>query len=190
MREPLLNEHPVELGMKGREEEVLTRLTSDASYRASFGAAFPNDRQAVSMENLIKAIAAYERTLIAGNSAFDRYVFAGDHDALSPEAKRGMSLFFSERVGCASCHSGFNFSGAWRDSQGDTGEPTFASNGVSTVPMRVPTLRNLALTAPYMHDGRMSSLDAVLDHYSSRVALSEAERRELKTFLLTLTAEK
>lgn len=188
MREPLLNEHPIELGLKGRESDVTAWLASDASYREAFTLAFPAEPAAVSIDNLIKAIAAYERTLISGDSAFDRYVFAGDHTALSDAAKRGMSLFFSTRIGCSSCHSGFNFSGNWRDEKGETGEPTFANNGVSETPMRVPTLRNIAVTAPYMHDGRFASLDAVLDHYASRTPLTAAERDELKIFLESLTA--
>ena len=74
-----------------------------------------------------------------------------------------MALFFSPRVGCAGCHSGFNFSGNWRDTQGATGRASFANNGTSEQPMRVPTLRNVALSAPYMHDGRFATLAAVLE---------------------------
>jgi cytochrome c peroxidase len=125
-------------------------------------------------------------------------VFEGDHAALTPGAKRGMEIFFSKRAGCASCHSGFNFSGQWRDAQGDTGEPTFAMNGTSDTAMRVPTLRNIALTAPYMHDGRFASLDAVLDHYAlpgrdsqaPALDISASERRDLLAFLHSLTESK
>ncbi len=99
---------------------------------------------------------------------------------------------------------GFNFSGAWRDSQADA-EPSFAENGLGGTPTRVPTLRNIFLTAPYMHDGRFSTLEAVLDHYQQAGAragrrrtnnkhrrlrpftLNEPERRELIAFLHTLT---
>jgi cytochrome c peroxidase len=105
-----------------------------------------------------------------------------------------MALFFSERLGCASCHSGFNFSGAWRDNQGTTGEPTFAINGVAKQPIRVPTLRNVSLTAPYMHDGSVPTLEAVVDHYEHAkgpglrsFTLTPAERRELVAFLQSLT---
>jgi cytochrome c peroxidase len=78
-----------------------------------------------------------------------------------------MALFFSRRAGCAGCHSGFNLSGNWRDTQGATGRASFAANGTSTSPIRVPTLRNVALTAPYMHDGRFATLEEVLGHYSA-----------------------
>jgi cytochrome c peroxidase len=212
MLEPMLNEHPVELGMKGREAAVSAELAADATYARDFAAAFPAEAAPLSFGNVVKAIAAFERTLISGGSPFDRYVFGGEHGALSPEAKRGMALFFSPRAGCAGCHSGFNFSGNWRDSQGATGRASFASNGASAGAMRVPTLRNVALTAPYMHDGRFASLNAVLEHYSAigarvhaasavtngslgydarlpREAFTAAERAELLSFLDSLTDE-
>jgi len=130
-------------------------------------------------------------------------VFAGEHQALPESAKRGMALFFSARVGCAGCHSGFNFAGNWRDAQGATGEASFAVDGTSVRALRVPTLRNIALTAPYMHDGRFATLAAVLEHYSALGAqaargrvldkrlphtpLSAAERADLSAFLQSLT---
>jgi cytochrome c peroxidase len=199
MLEPLLNEHPVELGAAGRRAEVADFLAQDPTYRAAFAASFPEETAPVSFENLVKAIASFERTLIFGNSPFDRYVFGGDHTAVSAEAKRGMQLFYSPRAGCGSCHSGFNFAGNWRDAQGVTGQPGFATNGTTDQPIRVPTLRNIALTAPYMHDGRFATLDAVLDHYAHIATLpnsdarlrtfnlSTAERADLIAFLSTLT---
>jgi cytochrome c peroxidase len=176
MREPLLNAHPVELGLAGREASVAAQLATDRSYATSFTAVFPRDGPAVTFEHVVKAIASFERTLISGESAFDRYVFGGEHAALSDQAKRGMALFFSRKAGCSSCHSGFNFSGSWRDSQGQTGKVAFANNGTSDRPMRVPTLRNVALTAPYMHDGRFATLDAVLDHYSGLGERAQSSR--------------
>jgi cytochrome c peroxidase len=199
MLEPLLNEHPVELGLAGRQARVCDLLAAEPTYRVAFAQAFPEAAQPVTFDNLVKAIAAFERTLIYGNSPFDRYVFSGDHEAISGQAKRGMQLFYSSRAGCGSCHSGFNFEGNWRDAQGQTGKPGFADNGVGDQPMRVPTLRNIALTAPYMHDGRFPTLDAVLDHYASAAErhvgdarlrsfnLSADERADLIAFLNTLT---
>jgi cytochrome c peroxidase len=205
MLEPLLNRHPVELGLAGREGELCAQLAADRSYAQAFAAAFP-PAGAVTFPHLVKAIAAFERTLISGRSPFDRYVFEGEHAALTDEAKRGMALFFSARVGCAGCHSGFNFSGNWRDAEGATGEPSFASNGTSARAVRVPTLRNVALTAPYMHDGRFATLAEVLAHYSELAArrapgrrpldrrlphapLGPTERAELIAFLESLTDE-
>ncbi len=167
MLEPLLNEHPVELGLAGRQQQAAATVATDPAYAASFAAAFPESHAPVSFDNIVKAIAAFERTLISGDSAFDRYVFGGQQDALSPSAKRGMALFFSARAGCSGCHSGFNFSGSWRDVEGDTGKPPFVSNGTTPEPLRVPTLRNISLTAPYMHDGRFATLEAVLEHYAA-----------------------
>jgi cytochrome c peroxidase len=194
MLEPMLSEHPVELGLKGREAAVVASLSTDESYRKAFADAFPRDDGSITFERVVQSIAAYERTLISGRSPFDLYVFEGQHGALTPDARNGMALFFSERLGCASCHSGFNFSGAWRDAQGATGEPTFANNGIGSRPMRVPTLRNVSLTAPYMHDGRLSTLEAVVDHYERTrspalraFTLTPVERRELIAFLHSLT---
>jgi cytochrome c peroxidase len=200
---PLLNDHPVELGLKGHEASLCAALSADPVYAAAFAASFPGTNAAVSFEHLVKAIAAFERTLISGDSPFDAYVFAGEHGALSAQAKEGMALFYSARVGCAGCHSGFNFSGNWRDAQGETGRASFARDGTSDAPLRVPTLRNVALTAPYMHDGRFASLADVLGHYSDlarlpggaaridrrlpRAPLSEAERAALLAFLESLT---
>jgi cytochrome c peroxidase len=214
MLEPLLNQHPLELGLAGREASVCALLASDAGYAAAFAAAFPGEGAGaagaappVRFDHLVKAIAAFERTLISGHSPFDRYVFAGEHGALSDEAKRGMALFFSAAVGCAQCHSGFNFSGNWRDAQGETGRASFANNGTSDTPVRVPTLRNVALTAPYMHDGRFATLESVLAHYSTigerthaaagghydrrlpQRSLSGSERAALIAFLDSLTDE-
>jgi cytochrome c peroxidase len=214
MLEPLLNQHPVELGLAGRESAVSRMLAEDPEYRAAFDQAFspeaskagrnlPHDAgeggnagrgasadavtatpNPVTFDNLIKAIAAFERTLIAGDSPFDHYVFQGEHAAMSARQKRGMELFYSPHAGCGSCHSGFNFNGNWRDSQGATGESAFANNGVSDQPMRVPTLRNIVLTAPYMQDGRFKTLDSVLDHYA-QVAKQPSSDPKLRTFDLS-----
>ena len=214
MLKPLLSRHPIELGLAGLEARVCAALAADPQYAAAFAAAFPQPaaprQQAagpVTFDHLVKAIATFERTLISGSSSFDRYVFGGEHGALSQEAKRGMALFFSPTVGCAQCHSGFNFAGNWRDAQGATGRASFASEGTSTRPLRVPTLRNIALTAPYMHDGRFATLARVLEHYSDlgqqaqthgrghqdrrlpQRPLAAAERTELIAFLESLSDE-
>jgi cytochrome c peroxidase len=203
MLEPLRHEHPVEMGLAGREEATAASLSNDPGYRAAFGQAFPDSGGHATFDLIVKAIAAFERTLISGHSPFDRYVFEGRHDALTEPAKRGMALFYSARLGCSACHSGFNFSGNWRDAQGETGAASFAHNATSAVALRVPTLRNIALTAPYMHDGRFSTLEAVIDHYqragNNRGAKNEPrlpaftldpeERAALLAFLQSLTDE-
>jgi cytochrome c peroxidase len=195
MRGPLF--HPHELGLAGREALVEDQLGADPQLARSFAAAFPGEARPVSMENVIRAIAAYERTLFAGHSAFDRYVFGGEHEALSAEQKQGMQLFFSRGTGCASCHGGINFAGPWVDREHPAASAVFADTGTGTA-VRVPTLRNLAVTAPYMHDGRFATLDAVLDHYERlaadpaadprlrRAALTTDERASLAAFLAAL----
>lgn len=224
MRQPLFNERPVEMGLKGDAKTALDALAADPSYPQDFRAAFPDDPSPMNIDHVIKAIASFERTLISGRSAFDRYIFDDDRAALSDSAKRGMALFYSERLRCAQCHSGINFSGPVRFAQHDHVDALFANNGLynedehGAYPksdrglievthrsadmgkFRVPTLRNVALSAPYMHDGSLPTLDAVLDHYirggrrnphqDSRIRpldLSESERADLRTFLESLT---
>ncbi len=196
MRGPLFNQHPTELGLAGREAALERTLSDDAEVAAEFSAAFPRDTPAVTMTNVIRAIAAYERTLLAGRSAFDRYVYGGEHDALDAAQKRGMQLFFGDS-GCSSCHGGINFAGPWVDRDQPVAQAIFADTGTGKS-VRVPTLRNLAATAPYMHDGRFASLDAVLDHYEKlaadpaadprlrRAPLTTAERTDLVAFLAAL----
>ena len=197
MHGPLFNKDPRELGLAGRETLVEHALLADGEMVRAFGAAFPGLDQPVNMDNVIRAIAAYERTLFAGYSAFDRYVFAGEHDALGERQKAGMQLFFSERTGCSDCHGGVNFAGPWVDREHAQAEPVFADTGTG-VAVRVPTLRNLPATAPYMHDGRFEALDQVLDHYERlaedpaadprlrRAPLTTVERARLRDFLLSL----
>jgi cytochrome c peroxidase len=193
MRGPLFNEHPRELGLAGLETHVIGSLIAERSISTAFAAAFPAERSPVTMGNVIRAIAAYQRTLFAGDSPFDRYAFAGDHAALDEPQKRGMALFFSERSGCARCHGGINFAGEWVDREHPDATARFADTGAG--PVRVPTLRNLARTAPYLHDGRATTLDAVLDNYERlasdpaadpllrRAPLTTEERAALRAFL-------
>jgi cytochrome c peroxidase len=224
MRQPLFNRHPVEMGLTGGGRAAVKALSADAVYRSRFAAAFPDDAAPISMANIIKAIAAFERTLISGRSPFDRYVYDDDQTALSDSEKRGMALFFSPRAGCAQCHSGINFSGPLvyegHETQGalfantglyDTdGQGSYPANDQGLIEVthraedmgkfRVPTLRNVALTAPYMHDGSVASLEQVIDHYArgghksprqdSRIRplfLSQSERADLAAFLRSLT---
>ena len=187
MEQPLFNEHPVELGLKRDEVALPPALMQDPRYTSAFRAAFPAEAAPASIANAIKAIAAFERTLISGRSPFDRYVFDDDRAALSDAAKRGMQLFFSERAGCSKCHSGLNFSGpiahrgapdvlaafAQQRERIDSGDSSDAGLMAVTAKerdlgrFRVPTLRNIALTAPYMHDGQLATLEDVVEHYAA-----------------------
>jgi cytochrome c peroxidase len=224
MRQPLFNEHPVEMGLTGDGAMAVAALACDSGYRAQFAAAFPDDPKPLSMDHIIKALASFERTLISGRSAFDRYLFDDDRGALSASAKRGMALFYSVRAGCAQCHSGINFAGPIVYAGHERQRANFANTGLYDVDgrgaypksdqglievthraadqgkFRVPTLRNVALTAPYMHDGSLATLADVLDHYArggrrnphqdARIhplGLSPAERADLLAFLESLT---
>ena len=213
---PMTNEDPVELGVKGRETEVLERLGRDPEYPALFALAFPEDPQPIDLWNVQKAIASFERTLLSADSPYDRLVWRDDRAALSEAARRGMNLFFSERVGCARCHGGPTFAGSILASGGPDVAPAFPRNGLPPGPdaglakvsdqradegrFRVPTLRNIAVTAPYMHDGRFPTLDAVVDHYArggetgsgpsdlpAPYTLDARERCDLVAFLESLT---
>jgi len=189
--QPLFNQHPVEMGVAGHERQVTEALRTDSRYPGLFASAFPDSADPVSITNIARAIASFERTLISGRSAFDRYVFDDDGSGMSAAARRGMALFYSERVGCAQCHSGINFSGPVRTARQPAVEAVYANTGLYNLDghgayppdaagirdvtgnkkdeghFRVPTLRNIALTAPYMHDGNIATLAEVIDHYSA-----------------------
>jgi cytochrome c peroxidase len=198
MRTPLFNEHPIEMGLAGRETVIVSLLSADEAERQLFAEAFPGESQPVSITNLIKAIACFERTLISGRSAFDRYVFDDDRSAMTDSARRGMALFYSPRLGCAQCHSGISFAGPVAAAHSPRATPLYADTGTGGS-FKVPSLRNVAVTAPYMHDGRMATLDAVIDHYAQggtrRAAitrlrpftLDQPERQQLIDFLGSLT---
>jgi cytochrome c peroxidase len=170
-KRPLVN--PKEMGMPSLES-VAQRVRDDASYRDPFAHAF-GAGQPITIERIAAAIAAYERTLITADTPYDRFV-RGDEKALSPAQLRGMELFQS--VGCILCHSGPNFSGASVfDLPSATQRlfPVFSSaqyvqryqlirdtganaSGSRQGVWRIPSLRNVALTAPYFHNGSVDSL--------------------------------
>jgi len=185
---PMRNEHPIELGLKHHEKEILARLQGDSSYDTMFRAVF-RERRPFKTDNVAKALAAFERGLISGHSPYDRLVYGGEMTALSEQAWRGMQLFFSARAGCSACHQGFNFSGDVRHVGKREIAPRLVSNGVTNGKFRVPTLRNVALTAPYMHDGSIPTLGEVVERYSSarHLDLNAAEKSDLVAFLESLT---
>jgi len=182
---PMFNEHPVELGLKGREREVVERFARDEDAR-SFRAAFPADPDPVAFNNIVKALAAFERTLVSSNSPFDRLLYHDDRTALTPSARRGMDLFFSNRIGCTRCHGGFNLSGPSVFDTSSAPVLTFHNTGLSaTEHFRAPTLRNVALTAPYMHDGRIPTLEAVIAHYASGAPETPIRSKLLRPFSIS-----
>ncbi len=186
---PLFGTDPVELGADSDSEEILDRLRAEPVYDGLFADAYPEAADPVSWLNVRRAIASFERTLISGNSGYDRWR-AGDNDAISAAAKRGYSLFFSEVQECHHCHNGFNFTnsvlhvdlqfpsqpffnnGLYNiDGEGGyppNGEGLFAYTGepADMGKFKPPTLRNIAVTAPYMHDGSVATLEELVDHYA------------------------
>ncbi len=203
---PLLNTAPPEMGVAGREEEVLARLKADRHYVRLFRKTFPDEANPFTLRNVTYALAAFERTLISGDSPYDRWAYGGDPAALDGDQRAGARLFFSRRLSCFRCHAGFNFSGpvvyegsedatllfhntALYDEDGrgaypppNTGVHRHTGRSADMGRFRAPTLRNIALTAPYMHDGSVPTLEAVIDHYAAggraREAATQARRSE------------
>ncbi len=194
---PLFGEFPVEMGITGHEEPVLARFQADDGYQARFATAFPEQAEPISYHNIVQALASFVRSLISGDAPYDRFL-AGDKTALSAEAKAGMELFFSERFECHHCHVGFNFTTSTVHQRSTFSAAVFQNNGLynldgqGTYPrgnrglyeitakaedmgrFRPPTLRNIALTAPYMHDGSIATLEAVVRHYAAGGRLTTA----------------
>jgi cytochrome c peroxidase len=211
---PVLN--PLE--MNTTPEEVVKYVGSEPSYRSYFSQAF--GAETVTWERVTQALASFERTLLSGDSAFDRFA-AGDAAALSPPALRGWELFRA-RAGCIRCHSysperpfftDFDFHNtgvAWfpEDPQPgyrltpDLGRFWVSRDRRHLGAFRTPSLRNVARTAPYMHDGKMATLREVVDSYSRGpvenpfldkrirpLGLTESEKADLIAFLESLTGQ-
>ena len=155
---------------------------------------------------LTRAISVFQRTMISGNSRYDQYVRQGKISALSSIEKKGMDLFFSNKANCSACHSGFNFTNYNFENNGldsiysDNGRFRLTNDSADEALFKVPSLRNVGLTAPYMHDGRFKSLKEVIDHYNNGgenhknksaliqvLQLSEVEKEELIAFLHSLS---
>ncbi|MEM9689584.1 MAG: MbnH family di-heme enzyme [Pseudomonadota bacterium] len=185
---PLFADQPVEMGLSGKEAELLTLLQHDEHYAQLFAAAFPDDEEPGSIINMVRATSAFVRSIVSFRSPYDEYL-AGNADAISEAAKRGEALFFSERLECFHCHGGFNFTDSTTHESarverfgyhntglyniGNSGAYPADNRGLADISgerrdmgrFRAPTLRNIVLTAPYMHDGSVETLDAVMRHY-------------------------
>lgn len=181
---------------------VVDRLKADAYLN---GLAFKAYGRAMDPFVVTRSIAAFERTMISGNSPYDRYL-NGDVDALSPSATAGMNLFFSEALACNSCHAGHLLSDEQYYNVGltlqytDNGRERITANPADNGKFMTPTLRNIALTAPYMHDGSIASLEDVIEHFNSGgvnhplkdekiqpLNLTFEEKEQLLSFLTSLT---
>ncbi|MEO6038599.1 MAG: cytochrome c peroxidase, partial [Saprospiraceae bacterium] len=157
---------------------------------------------------ITRSIACFERTFISGQSRYDQYHFQGKNTALSTAEQRGMQLFFSEKTNCSQCHAGFNFTNYAFECNGlyadypDPGRFRLTELESDRARFKVATLRNVALTGPYMHDGSLGTLEAVVEHYNSGgqlhpnksalmrpLGLTAAEKADLVAFLRSLTDE-
>jgi cytochrome c peroxidase len=152
----------VEMNMPD-ETELVSRLNADPRYRQEFQAVFA---QGPGLKSIVRAIAAYERTLTTPNSRFDRYA-AGDKSALTLHEKNGLVLFIA-KARCARCHDGPNFTDNKFQNTGigdDEGRSAVTKQESDRGAFKTPGLRNVALHAPYMHDGSLGTLEAVIDYY-------------------------
>jgi cytochrome c peroxidase len=197
---PMLN--PIEHGLPN-SQAIIDVVQHDSSYTKAFSNLFAIKAEPISIDHIIKAIASYERTLIGGDSPFDRYLFGREHNAMSESAVRGLGLF-KRKGNCMTCHEiswnnalftdnrfynigvGFNkllpaleglltaieqgkkpndytLSAAQRS---ELGRLSVTKNPADIGKFKTPTLRNIALTAPYMHDGSMKTLEEVIEHYN------------------------
>ncbi len=186
---PLFGDRPIEMGMAGREDAIADLLRSDTRYVALMADAFPGDEDPYSVINVIRSIAAFVRTIISHDAPYDRYL-KGDESAIGDEAKRGMELFFSERLECFHCHGGFNFTDSTTHANSNVDRVGYHNTGLYNVDdngaypsdntglydmtgqrrdmgrFKAPTLRNIAVTAPYMHDGSVATLDEAISLYA------------------------
>lgn len=193
---PITNPHEMDLP----RTQIVPRLQQVKGYRDGFAAAF---KDGLTIDSVAQALAAFERTLISRDSPFDRYA-AGDREALSPEARRGMVLFAGE-ANCVVCHHGPNFTNdsfhnIGLEVQSDPGRAAIQPGASLQAAFKTPTLRNVALTAPYFHDGSAATLEEVVRIYGkgglglprdpllTELGLRASEQRDLVAFLHALTA--
>lgn len=232
---PMFGDNPIEMGLGGKEKELVGLLRADEEYARLVPQAFPGDADPFSVLNSVRAIASFTRSIVSFDAPYDRYL-AGDDAALSESEVRGMDLFFSEKLECFHCHGGFNFTDSSTHENDRIDRVGFHNNGLYNTDangaypsdntglydmtgerrdmgrFKAPTLRNVAVTAPYMHDGSIATLSEVIAHYErggriiengehagdGRLSpfksefvrgfeLTDAERADLLAFLQALT---
>ncbi|MEL7529825.1 MAG: cytochrome c peroxidase [Bacteroidota bacterium] len=182
---------------------VAERLAQDSTYQALSQAAYG---RGMDFFVITRALATFERSLISGNSLYDLAQRGVEGYRLSAKAQKGMELFFGERTGCSNCHAGFNFTNYAFENNGlytdypDLGRFRLTNQAEDRALFKVPSLRNVGLTAPYMHDGSMKSLTEVVAHYNQGgqghihqnplikpLGLSESEQKAIISFLHSLS---
>ena len=209
-RVPLFGTAPVEHGLAADGEPALTRLAAEPLYGELFAAAFPADARPITVDHVVMAIASFERTIVTGRSRFDR-------GELTAAEARGLALFSSARLGCTACHGGFDLTVAVGDDlrffntglsldDPDPGVAAITGDDAHRGWFRPPSLRNVAVTAPYLHDGSAATLEEVIELYAAGgrgagvanprksplvtgFTLTADERADLVAFLGALTDE-
>jgi cytochrome c peroxidase len=228
---PIFGDHPVEMGRGGQETALFASLAADPAYAALLRAAYP-DKSQFDLAALTGGLAAFLQSIVSFDSPYDRYRHGGEVDAIPEAAKRGEALFFSEELECAHCHGGRNFTDNFQSAATPFPEIGFHNTGLYNLDgrgaypgvnagvrlvtgaaedegrFRSPSLRNVALTAPYMHDGSLATLaDVIRRHYAlggmaaagphgrspirdpliTGFTISEPQVRDLVSFLESLT---
>ncbi|PXA91127.1 cytochrome-c peroxidase [Caulobacter sp. D5] len=191
---PITGTKPVEMGLSGQEAVLTSRLAGQACYRRMFADAFPEENGALTMTTIAKALAAFERTLVSFDSPHDRRK-RGEAVAVSPEALRGARLF---KPRCASCHAGPLFTDADKPRfhridapfSGDQGLADVTGKAADKGRFRTPSLRNVALSDPYLHDGSARTLEQAIRRHRVAMRLGDDEIADLVAFLHTLTDER
>ena len=192
--------NPIEMAMPA--DQIIPTLKSIAGYADLFAKAFPGDKDPIRMANVQAAIAAYEATLVTPNAPFDRFL-KGDAQALGQVERRGLKSFMDS--GCAACHNGTNMGGGMYAKFGvasappadllppeDLGRYAVTKDEADRYSYKVPSLRNIALTAPYFHTGKVWSLDeavTVMAKTQLGKTLAPQEVSDITAFLKTLTGD-
>jgi cytochrome c peroxidase len=197
--------NPIEHGFVNYDV-MIAKMKKIQGYKTLFLQVFGED---ISIANVGKAIASFQRTVLSGNSPADRFDQGGEAGAISEEAQRGL-LLFRDKARCTKCHSGFNFTDekfhnigtGWDDNKVDLGRYMVTKNTEDISAFKTPTLREISRTAPYMHDGRFKTLDDVVHFYNIGgvknphqdplilpLELTKEEKRDLVQFLRTLNGE-
>jgi cytochrome c peroxidase len=197
--------NPIEHGF-ANYDVMRAKMMKIAGYRKLFKQVFDED---ITIDNVGRAIASFQRTVLSGNSPADRFDQGGEAGAISAEAQHGL-LLFREKARCTKCHSGFNFTDekfhnlglGWDDNKVDLGRYMVTKNAEDIGAFKTPTLREIARSSPYTHDGRFKTLEEVVNFYNQGgvknphqdpliipLELTDEEKRDLVQFLHTLNGE-
>lgn len=235
MEVPLFSADPVEMGVTdANKDQVLRRITKDPWYKARFQKAFPGQKKPITWTTIIRSIASFQRSLVSADSRYDRYL-KGKTELTAAE-QRGMELFMGERAECHHCHGSFIFNDQVTYKGSPNVKPLFHNTGLYNLggtgafpepnrgvfeltgvakdmgAFKAPSLRNVGVTVPYMHDGSVPTLEAAVEHYAgagrviaegplagdgranpykdpliTQIELTPGDKADLVAFLKTLT---